>query len=340
MEKNEENAVVRRDYKDTLFRMIFREKSSLLSLYNAVNNTDYTDPEELEIVTLENAIYMNMKNDLAFVIDFYLNLYEHQSTFSPNMPLRNLFYIARELQNQVETNQLYRTKLVKIPTPRFLVFYNGTKEQPAQQVLRLSDAFLQPTAEPELELVVTMLNINMNKNQEVLEKCRLLKEYMQYIEKVRRYASYMEPKEAVERAVTEAIKEGILKEFLTKYRNEAIAVSIFEYNEELALSYIREDEYQKGHEDGRLEGEKLGRIEGEKFGRIQGEAVGIEKGEAIKLIQQVCKKMKKGKPAEIIAEELEEKPSVVESIYRIAEEYGDDCDKIYERLKEQEKRCG
>ena len=123
-------------------------------------------------------------------------------------------------------------------------------------------------------------------------------------------------------------------------------MSIFEYNEELALSYIREDEYQKGHEDGwiegeklgRIEGEKLGRIEGEKLGRIQGEAVGIEKGEAIKLIELVCKKMKKGKPAEIIAEELEEKPSVVKGIYRIAEEYGtDDCDKIYERLKIQEK---
>ena len=88
---------VARNHKDRLFRMIFREKKELLSLYNAVNGTSYTNAEELEIVTLENAIYMNMKNDLAFIMDSYLNLYEHQSTYSPNMPLRDLFYIAKEL---------------------------------------------------------------------------------------------------------------------------------------------------------------------------------------------------------------------------------------------------
>lgn len=315
---HEENAAVRRNYKDTLFRMIFKEKSSLLSLYNAVNGTDYTNPEELEIVTLENAIYMNMKNDLAFVMDFYLNLYEHQSTFSPNMPLRNLFYISRELQTQVETTQLYRSKLVRIPTPRFLVFYNGTEEQPNQQILRLSDAFIQPMEEPELELVVTMININMGKNPELLEKCKVLKEYMQYVEKVRKYTRQMELKDAVGRTVEECIQDGILKEFLTKYRNEAIAVSIFEYNEELALKYIREDEYQKGQEVGRIEGEKLGC--------------------QIKLIEQICKKLKKGKTPEIIAEELEEDISVIEQICKIAEAYAPEYDsnKIYEKLKNAE----
>ena len=120
---------VARNHKDRLFRMIFREKKELLSLYNAVNGTSYTNAEDLEIVTLENAIYMNMKNDLAFIMDSYLNLYEHQSTYSPNMPLRDLFYIAKELQGQVNHRDLYRNTLIKIPTPRFLVFYNGSEEQ-------------------------------------------------------------------------------------------------------------------------------------------------------------------------------------------------------------------
>ena len=118
---------VARNHKDRLFRMIFREKKELLSLYNAVNGTSYTNTEELDIVTFKNAIYMNMKNDLAFIMDSYLNLYEHQSAYSPNMPLRDLFYIAKELQGQVNHRDLYRNTLIKIPTPRFLVFYNGSE---------------------------------------------------------------------------------------------------------------------------------------------------------------------------------------------------------------------
>lgn len=254
-EKTQEKAPVRRNYKDTLFRMIFREKEQLLSLYNAVNGTQYTNAEELEIVTLENAIYMNMKNDLAFILDVSLNLYEHQSTFSPNMPLRNLFYVSRELQKHVNSDELYRSALVKIPTPRFLVFYNGRKEQPEKRILKLSDSYESPEEEPQLELVVTMLNINSGKNAELMERCQPLKEYALYVEKVRTYSKQMELAEAVERAVTESIQEGILSEFLLQYRKEAIEMSIFEYNEEEALKYIREDEFQMGKEEGIEQGE-------------------------------------------------------------------------------------
>ena len=254
-EKTQEKAPVRRNYKDTLFRMIFREKEQLLSLYNAVNGTQYTNAEELEIVTLENAIYMNMKNDLAFILDVSLNLYEHQSTFSPNMPLRNLFYVSRELQKHVNSDELYRSALVKIPTPRFLVFYNGRKEQPEKRILKLSDSYVSPEEEPQLELVVTMLNINSGKNAELMEKCQPLKEYALYVEKVRTYSKQMELAETVERAVTESIQEGILSEFLLRYRKEAIEMSIFEYNEEEALKYIREDEFQMGKEEGIEQGE-------------------------------------------------------------------------------------
>lgn len=259
-EKTQEKAPVRRNYKDTLFRMIFREKEQLLSLYNAVNGTQYTNAEELEIVTLENAIYMNMKNDLAFILDVSLNLYEHQSTFTPNMPLRNLFYVSRELQKHVNSDELYRSALVKIPTPRFLVFYNGRKEQPEKRILKLSDSYESPEEEPQLELVVTMLNINSGKNAELMEKCQPLKEYALYVEKVRTYSKQMELAEAVERAVTESIQEGILSEFLLRYRKEAIEMSIFEYNEEEALKYIREDEFQMGKEEGIEQGIEQGEL--------------------------------------------------------------------------------
>lgn len=201
-----ETQSVRRNYKDTLFRMVFREKSALLSLYNAVNGTNYTDEDKLRVVTLENAIYMNVKNDVAFVMDFYLNLYEHQSTFSPNMPLRNLIYITKELQVQIDQDQLYRRTLVKIPTPRFLVFYNGTEKQPERKVLRLSDAYEQPDEQPQLELIVTVLNINDGMNRKLLEDCRQLKEYMQFINKVRTYARQSGLNEGVGQVINECTR--------------------------------------------------------------------------------------------------------------------------------------
>ena len=211
---------VARNHKDRLFRMIFREKKELLSLYNAVNGTSYTNAEDLEIVTLENAIYMNMKNDLAFIMDSYLNLYEHQSTYSPNMPLRDLFYIAKELQGQIDHRDLYRNTLIKIPTPRFLVFYNGSEEQAEKKYLRLSDAFQKSMDDPDLELVVTMLNINLGKNKKLLEQCRTLKEYAIYVKKVRTYAKSMKNveeavfeivrKDEYEKGLQEGIQEGVI----------------------------------------------------------------------------------------------------------------------------------
>ena len=203
-------------YKDTFFRMLFRDKEELMKLYNAVNDSAYTDADQFQIVTLENAVYMNMKNDLAFLVDFQLHLYEHQSTKNPNMPLRNLFYVAKQYQSLVREESIYSRRLVKLPTPRFVVFYNGTEKQPEQQKLRLSDAYDRKEGEPELELVVTMLNINPGYNEKLKEQCGTLKEYMQYVERVRDYAGIpgMSLDEAVNRAVDECIREGILGEFL------------------------------------------------------------------------------------------------------------------------------
>ena len=168
-------------YKDTVFRMLYHDKENLLSLYNAVNDRNYTNPEELQIVTLENAIYMGMKNDLAFIMDMNLYLYEHQSTYNPNIPLRNLFYIADEYQRLVVQKSLYSTAIQKIPTPRFIVFYNGTKKVEDRSEFRLSSAYENPTEDPDLELRVTMLNVNEGHNNELMEHCRTLKEYAQYV---------------------------------------------------------------------------------------------------------------------------------------------------------------
>ena len=257
---------VQRNYKDTLFRMLFSDKEALLSLYNAMSGKDYDNPDELEIVTLENAIYMNRKNDLAFVIDSSLNLYEHQSTDSPNLPMRNLFYISRELEKMTRQQSLYSPKQVMVPTPHFIVFYNGKDTSWERKVERLSDAYEQKMDNPELELKVTMLNINLGKNSELMEKCKTLFEYMQYVEKVRKYSSIMNINQAVETAVNESIKEGILSDFLLKNKAEAIQMSIFEYDEEKEMKIIREDIREMAREEGLSEGRREGRREGREEG--------------------------------------------------------------------------
>ena len=215
----------RRDYKDTIFRRLFQDRENLLSLYNAVNRTSYTDAEALTVVTLENAVYMNMKNDVAFLLDNRLSLYEHQSTWNPNMPLRDLFYVSRTYQGLVKDETLYSSKRLRLPAPHFLVFYNGTEEREERSVLKLSDSFEYAGTQkegPNLELKVLVLNINQGNNKELLEVCRTLREYMIFVDRIRLYTKTMELDTAAERAVDECIHEGVLSDFLRKNRGEAI----------------------------------------------------------------------------------------------------------------------
>ena len=240
---------VQRNDKDSIFRMLFKDKENLLSLYNALNKTDYTDVDELEITTLENAIYMNYKNDVSFVFDFELMLYEHQSTVNPNMPLRDLLYVTSILQKRVSTENLYGSKQIKIPSPRFVVFYNGADYQPERQTLRLSDAYEKKQGNPELELTVTVYNINCGCNEEIMNACKTLKEYAMYVEQVRIYAKQMSLAEAVEKVVDYCIKAGILSEFLRKNRAEVIMLSIFEYDEEAHHKLLYEEGVEQGSEN-------------------------------------------------------------------------------------------
>lgn len=255
---------VNKKYKDTVFRRLFGEAHNALSLYNSLNGTAYTDEAMLEYNTLENAIYMNFKNDISFLIAHHMNLYEHQSTINPNMPLRDLIYISEQLQVYIKELSIYSTKLQRIPTPSFVVFYNGSDEMPEKVVLRLSDAFEVPVEDPELELKVTVYNINSGKNEELKKKCPVLAEYMTYIDKVRKYADKMELKEAVEAAINECIREHVLVDFLKQQKAEVIMLSIYEYDEERELKLIRADERELGREEGLKQGMEQGMEQGVK----------------------------------------------------------------------------
>jgi len=289
MNSNKAKVTVNKRQKDTVFRLLFREKKNLLELYNALNGSDYDDAESLEIVTLESAIYMSMKNDVAFVLDHRLHLYEHQSTYNPNMPLRDLFYVSSEYQKLLGNKKsLYASKAVKIPAPRFIVFYNGTAKRPEREWLKLSDLYEILEEQPMLELQVLMLNINVGNNKELKEKCKCLAEYMLYVERIRQYATEFDSlQEAVERAIESCISDGILEEFFRTHKAEAMTVSIFEYDEEKEIRLFREAERE----------------------------VGIELGIEQVLSSLIKKKIKKNKNLEQIAEELEEDIEVLRPIY-------------------------
>ena len=259
--------VPNRTYKSRMFEMIFSDKKELLELYNAINGTNYTNPDDLVVNTLENAIYMAMHNDVSFLIDKRLNLYEHQSTYSPNLPLRFLFYVADVYSDFTKEMNLYGSKTVKLPTPHFIIFYNGTEEQPDKRELRLSDTFQVKEEEPQLELKATMLNINKGHNKKLMDACKTLRDYAEYTALVRKYAQAMPLAEAVEKAVDDCIRRGVLEEFLKKNRAEAIKVSIYEYDEERHMRQTKEEGFEEGYESGLAVGRESGLAEGEKNGR-------------------------------------------------------------------------
>ena len=209
--------------------------------------------------TMFMQISMNVLNIVlsivfVFIMDMNLYLYEHQSTYNPNMPLRDLFYICSEYQKLVDKKSLYSSTLQKIPAPNFIEFYNGSTAAPDCTELRLSSAFECLTGEPKLELIVTVLNVNEGHNADLMQHCSMLKEYAQYVARVRHYATDMPLNQAVERAVDECIQKGILTEFLTRNRNEVISMSIFEYDKELEEKKLRKAEYEYGFSEGKKTG--------------------------------------------------------------------------------------
>ena len=285
---------VNRTYKSTVFTMLYADKSNLLDLYNAMAGTHYTDPELLEINTLENAIYMTIKNDVSFLIDGRLSLYEHQSTSNPNLPLRFLLYISHLYSRMTKDENLYGTAKVRIPAPEFVVFYNGREQMPERDILKLSDLFMVNDRPIKLELEAVVLNISGENNRELKAACQTLREYAIYTDKIRQYTEEMSLEEAVDRAIRECIREDILREFLENHRMEARAMSIFEYDQEKHMRQEREAAWKEGRRSGIEEGRRSGLEEGK------------SQGEEQLLVLQIRKKLEKGKDVAVIAAELEE----------------------------------
>lgn len=255
--RNERRFRIRRNYKDRLFIQLFHDRKVLLELYNALNNSSYTESDELIITTIGDAIYLGMKNDCSFIIGNYLNLYEHQSTFCPNMPIRGLFYISDIYQAYVSILDLnlYGSSQIKLPTPKYVVFYNGEETHEDVEYLHLSDAF--DGTDSCLEFTATMYNINMGHNAKLMEKCDTLQGYSMLIMKIQEYQNNgMTLEEATDTACQYCIEHNILREFLLKNRSEVRRVLLTEYN----AKHQRKLDQRDAKEDGLKRGELIGKV--------------------------------------------------------------------------------
>ena len=252
-----------RQYKDRLFKAIFgrdteESKRWRLELYNALNGTNYTDPDALEVNTIENVIYITMRNDISFLVDSQMNLYEQQSTRNPNMPLRGLMYFSQLYQIYLTQRgkSLLSSKLVKIPTPKFIVFYNGSENEAGRWSMKLSDAFIREDKSGSFEWTADVINMNpkSKSNSPLQKKCKPLYDYIRYVYRIKQSLKSGNGKvEAVDEAVKWAIKEKLLDGFFKKQKAEVTGMSLTEFDEEEFKRVCREDGYEDGVYDKSIE---------------------------------------------------------------------------------------
>ncbi len=255
--------MINKKNKDRLFCFIYgreENKNWTLSLYNAVNDSDFKNANDISIETIENFLYMGMKNDVAFLIHDTLNFYEHQSTYNPNMPLRDLIYLVKSYTKYVEKNNynIYGCKVIPLPVPKFVVFYNGNMEE-EDKILRLSDAFPENIKnESDIEITVRFYNINAGHNAKLMDKCRTLREYSEFIDSIRKKSKLISIDNAVSQAIDEMPNDSEIKPFLLNNRAEVLDMLFEEYDEAKVMALFKEEGRKEGKEEGKEEGKKEG----------------------------------------------------------------------------------
>ncbi len=240
-----------REYKSDVFSMLLEDKKNALEVYNALNHSGYTDPEAVEIITTDHGISLSIRNDASFLIDRHINYYEHQASFNPNMPLRCLIYYVNDIQNNVKYTKedLYGHKRIPLPTPNFVVFYNGMENRPEKEVMKLSDSFCHRTDEPNVDVVCTAYNINPGYNPELIKDSDVLYGYSVFVDKVRKNLATKELSVAIKFAIDECIAEDIQKDFFITRRDEVEKVTKLDFTFETREKMIHRDAKAEGRDE-------------------------------------------------------------------------------------------
>ena len=244
-----------------LFYEDIKAKENELALYNALFGTNYTlEQVTIEKIKVDDVVYMKLKNDVSFNINNRVIVFsEHQSTLNGNMPLRNLLYVARAYEKMIPAKERYKIGTVKIPRPAFFVFYNGEAKTETEFEQKLSQAYLDNEDDTcvSLELTVKVININTQAGSELLERCKVLKEYSQFVEVVRNYRregadDYMK------KAITFCIRNHILEEYLSRKGSEVMNFLCAEYDYEMDMQVKGEEAFEQGLEQGMRRGVEQG----------------------------------------------------------------------------------
>lgn len=305
MDHGNERQTSNREVKSSVFTAYFSDPENAAQLYTALEGIPAA-PEDIEYTTLEGVLFLARKNDMAFTVkNRVLVISEHQSTVNDNMPLRDIIYYGRTMERLLEAVDIYRSRVIPIPTPEFFVFYNGSQNYPHEKILKLSDSFIEKTNTPMLELLVKVININLPVGHTILEKCRPLYEYSWFIQKVKEYTKRKTDRDAaIEQAIRDCIHTGIFKEFVQRHGSEVVNMIFTQFNLEDAKKIWHEEAVEEG----------------------------IEQGEKYSLLRLVQLKLKKGKSPAQIAEELEEPLESIMQICSVIEGQGIDTEvqKLYE----------
>ena len=236
-----------KEYRDRLFSFMFgneEHRDWTLSLYNAVNGSNYTDPDQINITTIRQVLYLGMHNDVSFMIAGEMNMYEQQSTYNPNMPLRMLQYAGSLYEKDITLRgkNKYSKSLVALPVPKLVVFYNGTAETPDETVLRLKDAFPADKREDaDIDVRVRLVNINRGRSPRLMEACRPLDEYAWIVARVRASEARDGLETAIDRAIDDMPGDFVTKPFMEAHRAEVKTMLLTEYNEERQMELFKEE---------------------------------------------------------------------------------------------------
>ena len=247
-----------KEYKDRLFHFLFgseEKKDWTLTLYNAINDTHLTDKDAIKITTIQEVLYLGMHNDVSFLISDVMNLYEQQSSFNPNMPLRELLYVSSLYGKYIKEQDMniYGSRLLHVPVPKLINLYFGSEEFPNDSIFRLSDSFPKDS-DPDIDVRVRVININFKRRHKILSKCEPLKEYSWLVNEITENHNDEPLIKKINEALDNMPDDFVIKDHLVAHRTEVAGMLLTEYDEKEAMRLFRKEGLEEGLEKGREEG--------------------------------------------------------------------------------------